>query len=109
MSTTDYTETLKKIKDAEEATSREVLARRKALEEELRLMEDAAAVSITEAKRKGEALVAEEVEKASKAAQKQADAMVGSTEKESKQVASKKLDNPKLRKIIDATILSEFK
>jgi vacuolar-type H+-ATPase subunit H len=106
---TDYTETLKKIKDTEEAASREVLEKRKALEEELRRMEDAAAQSIAEAKRKGEALIADEVDKAAKAAQTQADAMVSATEKESQQTAGKKLDKASLKKIVDGTILAEFK
>ena len=43
---TDYTETLKKIKETEEATSREILERRKQLEEELRKLEEESAADI---------------------------------------------------------------
>ena len=105
----DYTETLKRIKDTEEASSREILERRKGLEDQLRQMEDAAAASIADAKKKAEALVAAEVEKTAKAAQKEADAMLASTDKESKQISSRKLDKAALKKVIDDTILSEFK
>jgi vacuolar-type H+-ATPase subunit H len=106
---TDYTETLKKIKETEEATSREILEKRKALEEELRRLEEASAASIAESKRKGEELVAGEVENARRAAQQGADAILASTSKEAKEIAAKKLDKAALRKIIDKTILPEFK
>jgi vacuolar-type H+-ATPase subunit H len=106
---TDYTETLKKIKETEETTSREILEKRKALEAELRSMEEAAAASIAEAKKQAEALVSGEVENARKAAQKQADAHLASTSKEAKEIAARKLDKAALKKIIDKTILSEFK
>jgi vacuolar-type H+-ATPase subunit H len=106
---TDYTETLKKIKETEEATSREILEKRKALEAELRSMEEASAVSIAEAKRQAEALISSEVEKARKTAQKQADAHLASTTKEAKEVAARKLDKASLKKIEEKTILSEFK
>ena len=72
-------------------------------------MEETAADSIAEAKKTAEALVAAEVEKARKAAQKEADALLAKASKEAKDVAAKKLDKAALRKIIDKTILSEFK
>ena len=106
---TDYTETLKKIKETEETTGRELFEKRKALEEELRSMEETAAASVAEAKKTAEALVAAEVEKARKAAQKEADALLAKASKEAKEVAARKLDKAGLRKIIDQTILSEFK
>jgi vacuolar-type H+-ATPase subunit H len=106
---TDYTETLKKIKETEDATSRELLERRKTLEGELRGAEEDAAASIAEAKRKAEELVAAEVEKARKAAQREADGLLTKASKEAKEVASRKLDKAALKKIIDQTILSEFK
>ena len=61
---TDYTETLKKIKETEETTGRELLEKRKALEEELRSVEETAEDSIAEEKNMAEALVAAEVMKA---------------------------------------------
>jgi vacuolar-type H+-ATPase subunit H len=106
---TDYTETLKKIKETEEATSREILQRRKALEEELRKMEADSATSIAQAKAQAEAYVAAEVDKAGKAAQSDADGLLASTSKQAKDVASKKLDKKDLKKIIDNTLFSEFK
>ena len=106
---TDYTETLKKIKETEEATSREILERRKALEEELRRMEADSATSIAQAKAQAEAYVAAEVEKASKSAQAKADGLLAATSKQAKDVAAKKLDKKDLKKIIDNTLFSEFK
>jgi vacuolar-type H+-ATPase subunit H len=106
---TDYTETLKKIKETEEATSREILERRKALEEELRRMEADSATSIAQAKAQAEAYVAAEVEKAGKSAQAKADGLLATTSKQAKDVAAKKLDKKDLKKIIDNTLFSEFK
>ncbi len=106
---TDYTETLKKIKETEEATSREILERRKALEEELRKMEADSAGQIAQAKAQGEAYIAAEVEKARKSAQAKADTLLGTTSKEAKDVAAKRLDKKDLKKIIDNTLFSEFK
>ena len=106
---TDYTETLKRIKETEEATSRETLERRKQLEEELRKLEEESAAEIAEAKKQAEFHVASEVEKARKAAQENADALLATTYQQAKDISSKKLDKAQLRKIIDKTILSEFK
>jgi vacuolar-type H+-ATPase subunit H len=106
---TDYTETLKKIKETEEASSREILQKRKALEEELRRMEEASAVSIAEAKRRAEALVSGEVESARRAAQKRADDLSASTDMEAKELSARKLDKSALKNIIDKTLLAEFK
>jgi len=106
---TDYTETLKKIKETEAATSREILERRKQLEEELRKLEEESAAEIAEAKMQGESHVASEVEKVHKAAQAKADALFATSGKQAKEVSAKRLDKAQLGKIIDKTILSEFK
>jgi len=106
---TDYTDTLKKIKETEEATSREILERRKALEEELRRMEAESANSIAQAKAQADAYTAAEVEKARKSSQGKADALLATTNTEAKEVAAKKLDKKDLKKIIDNTLFSEFK
>jgi vacuolar-type H+-ATPase subunit H len=106
---TDYTETLKKIKETEEATSREILERRKALEEELRKLESESAAEIVEAKKQAEFQVASEAEKARKTAQERADALLSTTYNEAKEISARKLDKAALQKIIDNTILSEFK
>ena len=106
---TDYTETLKKIKETEEATSREILERRKALEEELRRMEGDSASSIAQAKAQAEAYTAVEVEKAHSSAQVKADALMATTGRQAKEVAAKRLDKKDLKKIIDNTLFSEFK
>jgi vacuolar-type H+-ATPase subunit H len=106
---TDYTETLKKIKETEEGTSREILERRKQLEEELRKLEEESAAEIAEAKKQAEFHVTSEVEKARKASQENADALLATTYKQAKDISAKKLDKAHLRKIIDKTILPEFK
>jgi vacuolar-type H+-ATPase subunit H len=106
---TDYTETLKKIKETEEASSREILERRKALEEQLRALEADSAAAIAEARKRGDEHVAEEVEKARMAAQKVADALLAKTNKEASAVAARRLDKKELKKIIDNTLFSEFK
>ena len=106
---TDYTETLKKIKETEESTSRKLLERRKALEEELRKLEEESTAEIAEAKNQAEFHIASEVERARKAAQAKADALLSTTNKEAKAISARKLDKAALRKIIDNTTLSEFK
>ena len=106
---TDYTETLKKIKETEEATSREILERRKALEEELRRMEAESANSIAQAKAQAEAYTAAEVEKSHSSAQGKADALLATTSRQAKEVAAKRMDKKDLKKIIDNTLFSEFK
>jgi len=106
---TDYTETLKKIKETEEATSREILERRKTLEEELRRMEGDSASSIAQAKAQAEAYTTAEVENARKTSQVKADALLATTSEEAKEVSAKRLDKKDLKKIIDNTLFSEFK
>ena len=106
---TDYTDTLKKIKETEEATSREILERRKSLEEQLRGLEADSAAAIADAKKKGDAHVAEEVEKASKSAQKGADSLLAKTGKDASAIASKRIEKKDLKKIIESTLFSEFR
>ena len=106
---TDYTDTLKKIKETEEASSREILERRKALEEQLRALEAESSGTIANAKKRGEEHVAAEVEKARKASQKVADALLAKTAKEASGIAAKELDKKDLKKIIDNSLFSEFK
>ncbi|HUI00649.1 MAG TPA: hypothetical protein VLX56_03345 [Nitrososphaerales archaeon] len=109
MMSTDYTDTLKKIKETEEASSREILERRKALEEKLRSLEADSAATIADAKNRGDTHVADEVEKARMAAQKGADALLAKTSKEASSIAAKRLDKKDLKKIIESTLFSEFK
>ena len=105
---TDYAETLKKIKDAEEAGSREVAERKKSLEAELLTKEQAADRSIEDARKGAEEYVASETESAHDSAQREADALLASTQKKADGVSSKKLSEKELRKIIDEVLFSEF-
>jgi vacuolar-type H+-ATPase subunit H len=106
---TSYTDTLKKIKDAEEASNREVSERKKALEAELMAIEQSADKSIGDAKMAAEQYVASETEKAKAEAQMEADALLASAKSNADGVASKKLDKRELRKILDEIVFSEFK
>jgi vacuolar-type H+-ATPase subunit H len=105
---TDYTDTLKKIKETEEEGAKELSARKKVLEEELRRLEEESARSIASAKAEAEEYVTHEVAKARVFAQADADRMLGSTTKEAEATGAKKLDKMALIKIVDA-ILAEFK
>jgi vacuolar-type H+-ATPase subunit H len=106
---TEYTETLKKIKETEESSNKEVAEKKRALEEELKNLEVESDRSIAAAKRESEDYVAAEVEKARKAAQAQADALLASGSKQAETVANKKIDSKELSKIIDQALLSGFK
>ena len=106
---TNYTDTLKKIKDAEEASNREVSEKKKSLEAELLGIEQEADKSIAAAKTNAEAYVAKEGETAKKSSQREADALLSATKKKADQVASKMLDKKQLREIVDKVLFSEFK
>jgi hypothetical protein len=72
-------------------------------------LEEESAAEIAEAKMQGESHVASEVERARKTADAKADALLATSGKQAKEVSAEKLDKAQLRKIIDKTILSEFK
>jgi vacuolar-type H+-ATPase subunit H len=105
---TDYADTLKRIKDAEEAGSREVAERKKSLEAELLTEEQAADKSIEDARKGAEAYVADETESAHESAQREAEALLASTKKKADGISSKKLSEKELRKITDEVLFSEF-
>ncbi|MDA4112613.1 MAG: hypothetical protein OK474_01020 [Thaumarchaeota archaeon] len=105
---TDYTDTLKKIKETEEQGARELSARKKALEEELRQLEEESARSIAAAKAEAEEQVTKEVNGARVSAQADADRILSSAAKEAEATAAKKLDKKALAKTVDG-ILAEFK
>lgn len=105
---TDYMGTLKKIKDTEEASGRDLLERRKALEGELRRLEEESAASVAEARKKADARIAEEVEKARASAQKDAAVLESKAGEEARSVSARKLDKKEVKKIIDDVLFSEF-
>jgi len=105
---TDYAETLKKIKDAEEAGTREVAEKKKELESELTNMEQVADKAIRDSKTGAELYVAREAENAKKSAQREAEALLASTKKKADEIASRKLGEKELRKIVEETLFSEF-
>ncbi|MHB8567946.1 MAG: hypothetical protein ACYC7D_06915 [Nitrososphaerales archaeon] len=109
MMSTDYTQALRSIKQAEETSNREISERKKALEENLRMAEEEASRSIAAAKQEAESMVAVEVERTKLGAQAGAETLLSSTTMEASGVAAKKLSASELRKIIEETLLSEFK
>src|SRR5579875_1283270 len=109
MMSTDYTQTLKSIKEAEEASNAAIAERKRQLEERLRSAEEDSARSLAEARKKAEELIAAEVERARLSAQSNAEKLLASTSKDAAKIAAKRLSPIELRKIIDETLLSEFK
>jgi vacuolar-type H+-ATPase subunit H len=105
---TEYTDTLKKIKDTEEQSARELSERRKTLEDELHRLEEESANALAAARAEAEEYVAKEVAKAKGEGELDAKKMLSVTTKEAGATATKKLDKPALAKIVDE-ILSEFK
>lgn len=106
---TNYTDTLKRIKEAEEDSNREVAEKRKSLEGELHDIEKLSDESIEVAKRDAELYVSKETEEARESAQKQADDLISSTSRKAEDIAAEKLDKKEFRRIIDEIIFSEFK
>jgi vacuolar-type H+-ATPase subunit H len=106
---TNYTETLKRIKDAEEASNREVAEKKKDLEVELLALEQAADKSIEAARKDAELYVERAAETAREAAQGEADTLLSTAQKNAQELSSKRLGNKELGKIADGIVFSEFK
>lgn len=106
---TNYTDTLKRIKEAEETSNREVAEKKKSLEAELHDIEQTADESIEVAKKNAELYVTKETDAAKESAQKEASALIESTSRKAEDVASKRLDKKEFRRIIDQIVFSEFK
>ena len=94
---TNYTETLKRIKDAEEASNREVAEKKKALEAELLSIEQAADKSIEARRRTPSSTSTRQAENAREAAQKEADALLSTAQKKAEEISSKRLDKKEFR------------
>jgi len=106
---TDYTQTLKSIKEAEETSAREIAEKKKALAQKLQNLEVEANKSIASAKEEAEAYLTKQVELARASAQVDAEELIASTKKDAEKVAAKKLEKTTFKKIIEETLLSEFK
>ena len=108
MASSEYTDTLKKIKETEQQGAKELAERKKVLEEELRRLEDESSRSIEAARAEAEAYEADEVSRARASAQAEAETTLASTAKEASAISQKKLDKRALTKIAEE-ILSEFR
>ena len=106
---TNYTDTLKRIKEAEETSNREVAEKKKSLEAELHDIEQVADESIVVAKKEAELYVTKETDAARESAEKEASTLLSLTKKRADDIASKRLDKKEFRKVIDEIIFSEFK
>jgi vacuolar-type H+-ATPase subunit H len=106
---TNYTDTLKRIKDAEEASNREVAEKKKSLEAELLGIEEAADKSIEAASTEAEFSVEKAGETARETAQEQADAILVSALKSAQETSSRRLGKKELTKIADGIFFAEFK
>ena len=106
---TDYTDTLKKIKETEEASSREILERRKALEEGSAPWRRTRQPPSPTPRSAATSTWRRRSRRPERPRQKGADALLAKTAKEASVVASKKLDKKDLKKIIDNSLFSEFK
>lgn len=104
-----YTDTLRRIKEAEEGSNREVSEKKKDLEAELHEMEQAADQSIEVAKRDAEIYVTNEVANQRTLSEKEAEALLASATRKAEETVSKRLDKKEFRKIIDEKLFSEFK
>ena len=105
----DYTDTLKRIKDIEETSSRELAQRKKSLEDGLHRLEEEDARSIATAREEADAYVSKQLDQTRSAAQTEADKVIASARTKSKEVASKRLDKSNFKKIIDESLLAEFR
>ncbi len=105
---TEYTDTLKKIKETEEQGAKELTERRKVLEDGFHRLEEDSANSLAAARSEAEEYISNEVAKARADGELDAKQMLSSNTKEAEATATKKLDKRALAKIVDE-ILSEFK
>jgi vacuolar-type H+-ATPase subunit H len=105
---TDYTQTLKSIKDAEESSSKTIDERKKMLAESLEKARAQSDIEITSVKAQAEALVADEIAVVRKAAEADSKKLIESTVTQAQAISRKKIAKSGLKKIIEETLLSEF-
>lgn len=107
--TTEYTQALKSIKDAEEESSKEIAEKKRKIAEELQVVQGEYEKSILAAKTEAESYISQETEKAKGAAEAEAEKLLASAAKEAKGIAARRLDKKVFKKIIDEILLAEFK
>ncbi len=105
---TDYTQTLKTIKEAEEASAKGIADKKKLLSDQLQSAQEQADKNVTDAKAAAESFVSQEVDKAKAVGEADAKKLVDATEREAERVAEKKLRTAEFKKIIEEILLPEF-
>lgn len=105
---TDYTQTLRSIKDAEEASSKAIDEKKKMLTERLENARSETVAEVASVKEQAETMVTKEIDIAQKSAEADSKKIVESTVSEAQAIARKKVTKSALKKIIEETLLSEF-
>jgi len=105
----NYASELKAIKEKEEETNRILAQRKTELEVELQKAEEESIKAVANARSSAERLVSQEVEKVRAVAQKDAEKLLQDKKQEAQKIASRRLSESEIRKIIDNVLLSEFK
>lgn len=105
----EYTDTLKQIKEIEEAGAKELADAKKAMESEVHSLEEESAKSIAATRERADVTVATGVDQARRQAQAEANEAIAAAQKGSDSIMLRKLDKKDLRKVIDEIILAEFR
>lgn len=95
-----YIQTLKQIKDAEDNAQKEIEARKREVEEEIRNMQIRIERLIDSTKAEGEVLVTKSIEESRKKALAEADSIVKEAQVKSKNISAQ-VNNQAIRKIIE--------
>jgi vacuolar-type H+-ATPase subunit H len=95
-----YIQTLRQIKDAEDNAQKEIEARKREVEEEIRNMQLQVERIIDASKAEGETLVIKSIEESRKKALAEADSIVNEAQIKSKNISAQ-VNNQTIRKIID--------
>jgi vacuolar-type H+-ATPase subunit H len=95
-----YIQTLKQIKDAEESAEKEIEARKREVEQEIRSLQIQMGKKIEAAKLEGENLVIKSVEEARQKALVEADSIIKEAQIKAKKISTQ-VNNQTVRRIID--------
>jgi vacuolar-type H+-ATPase subunit H len=95
-----YIQTLRRIKDAEESAEKEIEARKREVEQEIRNLQIQMVKKIEEAKVEGENLMIKSVEEARQEALVEADSILKDAQIKAKKISSQ-VNNQTVRRIID--------
>jgi vacuolar-type H+-ATPase subunit H len=104
----NYTQTLKTIKEKEEEINNDLDSKKKELEATIHKLQEEAFQTLASARLQAEKKIADQVGKTRAVAEKEADELAESKKKEANQVVSRTLTDSEIQQIIDDILLSEF-